>query len=435
MLVSISATHQNTSFETLEKLSTIGAGNSAALAGAHDAVRGVVVVSTCNRFEAYLDMADEDESESRVPAVSAVIHRIAQLSGLPPRQLRESVEFVHGNAVVRHLFSVASGLKSVALGEDEIAGQVRRALESSRTGGTTTSDLERLFQRATEASREVRSASNVSGAGRSIVRLALQLASSRVADWEIARVLLVGTGRYAAASLAAIRDLGVRDVLMFSLSGRGHRFAAGHGVPLVSREAYETEVALADVIVACTTSTGFALTRETLRRGRENIVALRGTRATGRQVVIDLGLPRNIDPDVANLSGVDLLDLETIRVHAPIDELTNLAHAREIVDAAAHRFVTSSRSHDISPSVAAVRTYIREVVEEEVSRLRSLDKLDAAGEKALLHLGSILMHRLTVQGLQLAASGDAQKWVDGVESILGVRPAPHRTGTRPPQSG
>lgn len=419
VLVSLSATHKNTPFETLENLAAIGGGIGGDLATAHESIRGVVVVATCNRFEAYLDLSDRDGGASVVPAVSAAIEHLASLTESSPNAFRELLELAHGDAVVLHLFSVAAGLESVALGEDEIAGQVKRSIESSRREGTVSSDLERLFQRASEASREVRNSSSVSLAGRSIVRLALQLASTRVANWTTSRVLLVGTGRYAAASLAAMRDLGARDVRIYSMSGRGGRFASSHNLPLIGRDEYEAEVEMADVIVTCTTTAGFALDAATIGRARAaaNPVDAQTHR---QQVLIDLGLPRNIDPGVAALAGIELLDLETIRVHAPIDELSTLTHAHETVRAAANRFATNSRSQDVSPTVVAVRGYVRGIVEEEVSRLHTLGKLDAQGERALRHLGGILMHRLTVRGQFLAASGESQRWVDGVESVLGI---------------
>lgn len=420
MLVSISATHKNTSFETLEKLAASNAGLSRSLADAHDTIRGVVIVSTCNRFEAYFDLVEEDEWASPVPAVGGAIDQLAKHAGLGAREMRDSVEFAHGTAVAQHLFSVASGLESVALGEDEIAGQVRRSIETSRVEGTASSDLERLFQRATEASREVRNAAQVSQAGRSIVRLALQLASSRVSDWSATRVLLVGTGRYAAASLAAMRDLGVRDVRLYSISGRGRQFALTHDLSLIEEEGFASAVAVSDVIVTCTTASAFALDARMIERGREVAAKAAHENIPARQILIDLGLPRNIDPDVGALPGIELLDLETIRIHAPIDELSTLAYAHEIVRAAANRFATNSKAHDVSPAVVAVRAYIADIVDDEISRLKNLGKLDIAGERALLHLGGILKHRLTSQGQALAASGDGQRFVAGVESVLGI---------------
>jgi glutamyl-tRNA reductase len=131
--------------------------------------------------------------------MDAAMERLAELSALPFRDVRETVEFAHGNHVAQHLFSVASGLDSVAVGEDEIAGQVRRALDAARREGVTTAPLEHLFQRATETSRAVKNSTKLGESGRSWCALRSSSPARASASWEDARSL-VGTGRYAAAS-------------------------------------------------------------------------------------------------------------------------------------------------------------------------------------------------------------------------------------------
>ena len=154
MLVLLSASHKNSSFDVLEKLS-VGADESAeGILQRHDAVSGAVVVATCNRFEAYLELA-EPSGSSPLPAVYAAIDAVSASTGVPADTLRDTLELVHGNRVAEHLFAVTSGLESVVVGEGEIAGQVRRSLEFARAAGTTSPELERLFQRASQTSRGV----------------------------------------------------------------------------------------------------------------------------------------------------------------------------------------------------------------------------------------------------------------------------------------
>ena len=207
MLLCVSASHKTASFELLERLSVPSTPVAPLIAAHSECVQGAVVVATCNRFEAYVDM-DEPVTASRVVGVEATLAAIESATGVSAAELEGSYRVLGGDEVAEHLFAVASGLESVVIGEGEIAGQVRRSLKESRRLGTTSGELERLFQRASEAQRGVKNATALSRAGRSLVRLALELADSRIADWSTLRVLLVGTGAYAAATVAALRDQG-----------------------------------------------------------------------------------------------------------------------------------------------------------------------------------------------------------------------------------
>ena len=165
MLLCLTANHQNARFELLEKLS-IGAPAAAdALVQGSAVVSGAVVLATCNRFEAYLDI-DEPLTAASSVAVQSAIEAMSLGSGLHPDDVRNSVTVLTGDAVARHLFAVTSGLESVVVGEDEISGQVSRALDHARSVGATSSNLEKLFQSATATSREVKNRTALGGAGR-----------------------------------------------------------------------------------------------------------------------------------------------------------------------------------------------------------------------------------------------------------------------------
>ncbi|WP_292835490.1 glutamyl-tRNA reductase [Microbacterium sp.] len=405
MLVCLSAHQRTTPLASLERLSVIGDDVAPRLRAAHESIRGTVVLSTCNRFEAYFDLAEE----SPVPAMDAAMEQLADLTELPFRAVRETVDFAHGNHVAHHLFAVASGLDSVALGEDEISGQVRRALDAARREGLTTSALEHLFQRATETSRAVKNSTRIGESGRSLVRLAVELAGSRISSWEDARVLLVGSGRYAAASLAALRDVGARDIRVHSRSGHS-RFAQREHLREVTADDYATEAAMADVVVTCTTVTDtYALTAEEHGTAR--------AQHPRDQLVIDLGMPRNVDPGVRALPGIDLLDLDTIRIHAPIDEFATLGEAQLIVATAAQRHAAARRVHEVSPAVVALRSHVQRVLDAEIERARTRG---ASGETeaALRHFSGALLHSLISRGHAQAASGSGAAWADAVATVF-----------------
>src|SRR5690554_5104644 len=205
------------------------------------------MLSTCNRFEAYLDLAEGVLVGEITPQV---LKTLSNSTGIAPSALKNSIGTLEGADVPPHLFGVSAGLKSVVIGEDEIAGQVRRALEQSRKTGGSTSSLERLFQAASRTSKTVKSTTAVGRADRSLVRLGLDLAASRIADWAEARVLLIGTGQYAATTVAALRDRGVGQISVYSPSGRAAPFATR--LSLSAADELNTAVAEVDLVIACT---------------------------------------------------------------------------------------------------------------------------------------------------------------------------------------
>lgn len=403
MLLCLSSNHQNASFELLDRLSVTAVETTASLVASSDFVSGAVVLATCNRFEAYLDI-DEPLTAATAVAVASTLQALSESSGIPVGELRASITVHEGTDVAAHLFAVTSGLESVVVGEDEISGQVAGALARARRERTTSRDLERLFQRATSTSRGVKNQTALGGAGRSIVRLALELASSRIDDWSRMRILLVGTGQYAATTVAALRQRGADDIRVHSPRGRGAPFAAKHGLTVSD----DFEV---DVIITCTSNTVLGVERFPGRGGR---------------MVIDLGLPRNVDPAVAFLPGVELLDLETISLHAPVEALTAHDDARAIVRDAAHQFTADTAAE---PAIVALRGHVFDVLDEELVRARTR----GAGpetEQALRHLASVLVHGPSVRARELAAEGRLEEFVAGLDAVFAVRPAAGVTDAR-----
>jgi glutamyl-tRNA reductase len=408
VLLCITANHQNASFEMLEKLSIGTSSAAATLIDRSDVISGAVVLATCNRFEAYLEI-DEPLNASNTVALESAVGIVSEVSGVSADELRSAVSVKVGTQVVNHLFSVSSGLESVVVGEDEISGQVRRALEKARVDGTTTSGLEQLFQKASTTSRGVKTRTAIGGAGRSLVRLGLEMASSRIVDWAETRVLIVGTGQYAATTLAALRDRGVTDLTVFSPSGRAERFALKHAI--VSSVSLPDAVADADLVITCTSSETPVLTAELVAPGR-------------RRLVMDLGLPRNVDPAIAAVDGIELLDLETISLHAPVEELTAASQAREMVGQATAEFIAREAEQKLAPAIVALRTHVFDLLESEIDRARARGDEDGKVEAALRHLTGVLLHTPSVRARELARSGDGASFSEAVAALFGVEVAP-----------
>jgi glutamyl-tRNA reductase len=432
VLLCVTANHKTAPFDLLERLSRTPDDLAGSLA---EGSKGAVVLATCNRFEAYVDVegtADEHD-------VARILSTVSDRSGIPADTLTASSSVHSGPRVVEHLFAVASGLESVVSGEGEIAGQVRRALTSARKHGTTSPELERLFQRASEAQRKVKNDTALGRAGRSLVRLALELADSRIADWSAARVLLVGTGAYAAVTLATLRERGATDISVHSPSGRGAAFAAKHGIRALPKAEYARAAAHATIVITCTSAEHPVLDAAILRAGRGPALAALPPEATAgecpvpghgptgsapSQLIVDLGMPRNVSPDVAEVEGVALLDLETIRLHAPLEELQATDAARSIVRAAAATFHEVGARESVTPAVVALRGHIFDLLEAEIERARRRGDEDGRVEQAMRHLAGVLLHTPTSRAHELAAQGRGSEFIAAVETLYGLTAEP-----------
>ncbi len=412
----MTASHHELDLDTLERLSS-GAGSLGRSAvGACDAITGAVVVATCNRFEVYLDLDAPVESAGVQHAVRHLAGLVADASGVDSAVAEASFRTRSGTEVAEHLFAVASGLDSMVVGEREIAGQVKRALEGARSEGTTSKTLELLFQTASRTSKRVSNETSLGGAGRSVVALGLDLAGAELPPWRQVRVVLIGTGSYAGASLAALRSRGCFDVRVYSQSGRAEIFADSHGVEPVDDLAVALEDA--DLVVSCSgargragagvarghqpstdaagpagetadESIGHVLDVAALVRARTRAAEAAGDAEPGRpMVVLDLALHRDVDPRVADVEGVLLYDLATLKAHSPALGSVVVAQARRIVDGAAEAFEGTrlGRTADaavvalldeaevrigdeVAHHVAAARAAGRVLLEDEVAEL------------------------------------------------------------------
>ncbi|QAY63888.1 glutamyl-tRNA reductase [Xylanimonas allomyrinae] len=433
VLLSLTASHRELDLDALERLSSGSSSVGRKAVGACEPVRGAVVISTCNRFEVYLDV----EAPMNGPVVRHATEHVAELvaaaSGVSVQTATDSFTVRAGSQVPEHLFSVASGLDSMVIGEREVAGQVKRALEVAREQHTTSKTLELLFQTASRTSKRVGASTALGSTGRSIVKLALDLAEGSLPEWRAVRTVLIGTGSYAGATVAALRSHGSDDVRVYSQSGRAQVFADGHGVVALpdDEEALVEALAEADLVVSVSgagarvqgavrdlsgthpeqrsgtpdagrdpegapeASLSFVLSAAAVARARvraaERAAARAGDAAPGGHgghgaprplVVLDLALHRDVDPAVADVEGVLLYDLQALKAHAPVTARAVVEQARGLVAGAAREFDEHQVGREADAAVVALLDDAEQRVQAEidaaVARLRG--ELAARGE-------------------------------------------------------
>ncbi len=407
VLLSLIASHHDLDLSVLERLSADTHAVGRELVADCPPVAGAVVLATCNRFELYLDIVDPADVDS---ARAAAAVSVAARSGYSLDRVSAVLRPATGPAVPQHLFAVASGLESMVVGEREIAGQVRRALTAARRDGTTSSDLEGLFQAASRASRAVEARTGLGAAGRSVVGVALDLVEDALPPWGDVRCLLIGTGSYAGASLAALKARGCGRVVVFSASGRAGQFAAQRGVDAATSD-LEGSLADVDLVVACSGASGAVLDAAAIERSR---AARSGAGAPRALAVVDLALRRDVDPQVRELPGVRLVSLTTVAEHAPDEHSAAVEVARGVVDEHAGTFEVERRTREWNPPVVAAR---RRVLEELAAAVADLD--DGAA-RALRRRVRFALHGPTVRARAAAREGDMAAYAVALAELAEV---------------
>lgn len=374
---------------------------------------GAIILATCNRFEIYGEAPQNDDVEA---ARAAFITQISDLSGLGEQFVSRSFSTRTGREVSQHLFAVSAGLDSAVVGEREIAGQVRRALITAQHEKTASSGLVRLFQTASKTAKDVGAQTALGSRGLSIVSVALDLATdlSESPDWSRKKVVVFGTGAYAGATMALLRERGCTNVSVFSSSGRAAGFVATRGGTALDGDALRPAVAVADILIGCSGSDAPVEAKE-----------LAAVRAESAQplIAIDLALTHDFDPAVGQLDGVELLTLESVRLAAPQEQAEALTRASSIVSGAAQAFEQERQTRSVDSAIVALRRHTMDVLDAEMEKVRARHGCTAAAEEvefALRRMVKQLLHVPTVRARELAANGQQEDYAAALGTLYGI---------------
>ena len=413
VLFSLVATHADIDLETVAQLSNGASGIATSALSGSPEVTGAVVLATCNRYEIYGETPHADDVEA---ARAALVTHISDLSGLNEQLVSRSFSTRTGPEVSQHLFAVSAGLDSAVVGEREIAGQVRRALITAQHEGTASSGLIRLFQAASKTAKDVGAQTALGSRGLSIVSVALDLATdlSENPDWSAKKVVVFGTGAYAGATMALLRERGCTDISVFSSSGRAEGFVATRGGSALDSESLPLAVAAADVMIGCSGSD--------TRVEADELAQVRAE-STQPLIAIDLALTHDFDPEVGQLDGVELLTLESVRLAAPQEQAESLAQASGIVSGAAKSFEQEREARSVDSAIVALRRHTMNVLDTEMEKVRARHGCTAAAEEvefALRRMVKQLLHVPTVRARELAANGQQDDYVAALETLYGI---------------
>ncbi|WP_110240993.1 glutamyl-tRNA reductase [Nocardioides gilvus] len=374
------------------------------------------VISTCNRLEIY---ADVDRFHGSVEELSTLL---LQRAGSAPESLIPHLYVHYDDGAVSHLFHVAAGLDSMVLGEGQILGQAREALRVGQELSTVGPTLNTLFQQALRVGKRTHAETDVDSVAPSMVTAAIEESLGSRGGVTGLRVLVLGAGSMAALSVATVTRQGAAEVVVANRSlANAERLAHEYGARAVPMDSLEVELARADVLITCTGAAGVVVTAGQVAAARDEDSA--------PLQVIDLALPHDVDPAVADLPGVDVLGVAELAErlgssHAAVMSVTGV---REIVTQELDSFLSARRQASVTPTVVALRTMATGVVESELERLQARlggvdDEVLAEVRRTVHRVAEKLLHQPTVRVRELADETGAVSYAAALADLFALDP-------------
>jgi glutamyl-tRNA reductase len=388
-------------------------------------VSEAAAISTCNRTELYLVVSDAVEAEN------VALAALSRQAGIRPTELVESLYSHRGIEAAGHLFRVAAGLDSMIVGEAEIQGQVKRAYELALVEGATGAILNRLFRGALAAGKRVRTDTRIGEGGISVPSAAVELGIRTLGDLADRRVLLIGAGETAELTARALAARGVDAVFVANRRyDRAIGLAQRFGGSAVRFDDLPAELERADIVVSSTNSPHHIVEREEL----ELVAAARSHRPL---LLIDLAVPRDIDPTCREVTGVvvrDVDDVQTIADRNASGREVESRRAELLVAAELGRFESWLGSLEVLPTVASLRgradEIVRRVLAENDGKFSDLSEVDRRRVESMARaVASRILHEPTLRLKRSAEEADAYQQVAALRDLFGLDSTTEPEGT------
>jgi glutamyl-tRNA reductase len=372
-----------------------------------------LLISTCNRVELYAT------SPNPVEAVAKARRTLAER--LSNAASDDVLYQERGVDVIRHVFRVASSLDSLVVGEPQILGQVKEAFDAAQEAGTVGTLLGRCFTQAFATAKRVRNETGIAEGTVSVSSIACELAKKIFGDLEGRRTLLLGAGEMGESAARSLRQTGANLHVINRSEERAQALANSCGGRAVPYERLTIELAEADVVIASTASPKFILTPELMK----GVVRTRRHRPL---FIIDIAVPRDVDPRVGNMDNVfvyDVDDLQQVAEENLAVRAREAGQAERIIEEEVESFLSWRRSLELAPTIVALRKRFGQVADDELKR--ALGRIDSLGEsdRAVLEamsrsLVNKLLHQPMTQLKAGAGAPDGAQLIDAVRRLFAL---------------
>ena len=432
-IVVLGLSHRSAPIALLEAVALDPAGAAALATVVHDGenVEEAVVLATCNRVEIYAKAATFHG------AVTEIGDALAAASGVPLAELRDHLYVHYEDRAIAHVFSVACGLDSMAIGEGQVLGQLRCALRSAQHRGQAGATLNTLFQQALRVGKRAHAETGIDGVSVSMVEAGLVQAAGVLGPLVDTRVLVIGAGSMSSLAASTISRLGSADLVIINRTlAKAQHLAAATGGRALPMHDLEVALSQADLVISCTGAVGHVITVESL-------AAAADSGSSRPQVFIDLALPRDVAPDVAELEGTHVVGLAELGevLAAAGQSMPYVKAAHDLVVAEVAAYLTGRRAKEVAPTVAALRSRAAQVVTSELSRLdqrlhEDLSEDTRAEIQLAVHrVVEKLLHTPTVRVKELAGDGQGGDYAVALRELFDLDPHDVAAVSVPPEIG
>jgi glutamyl-tRNA reductase len=390
------------------------------------------VISTCNRVEVYAEVGRFHGG------VNGICELLARHSGIPAGELTASLYVHYEDRAVQHLLAVASGLDSMVVGEDQVLGQVRAALKAADDYGTLGRSLRDLGRIALRTGKRARAETGIDRLGISLVSVGVELAASRLGPPGATllaerAVLVVGAGAMSGLAVATAARAGAARIAVANRTrSRAERLAAGAGGVVVDFADLPAAIAGAGLVISCTGAAGAVIT------GQMVGAALDQRPAGAPLVLLDLAMPRDVDPAVADLPDVSVIGLDELRgTGEAAVGAAEVAAVRAIVEEEFAAYGSAVRAAQVTPTVVALRAKAATVVDAELERLGGRLSEHGVSGHALEEIAQTvrrvvdkLLHAPTVRVKELASSPGGEEYEAALRVLFDLNPRAVEAVTR-----
>src|SRR5437764_3105904 len=386
-LLLVGVNHRTAPLEVRERLAVAGAAMEETLGGlrALGGIDGAAVLSTCNRVEAVISAASEDVLES-------VVDWLCARASAPRDELEKHLYVLRHADVIKHLFRVASGLDSMIVGEPQIGGQVREAFLFSRERGGLDSLLSQLFDQTMRVAKKVRTDTGIGEHAVSVPFAAVELAKKIFGELQGLQILLLGAGEMGELTAEHLSKFGLKQIFVANRSyDRAVELAQRFSGEAIQFSGIEPYLATCDIVIASTAATHFVVERAHIQRART-------TRRMRNLFLIDLAVPRNIDPAIADVDGAFLYNIDDLQHVADANRELRLQKAQEAEEIVSHEvdgFRKRLIAQDAVPTIVELQDRLEAIRAAELEKcLRKLGPVTAEQRAAVEMFSTQMVNKI-----------------------------------------